>query len=95
MAKCIITGCDLIDLDYPRWVHGDLWKESGCYIFNACLEGGETAWQYEKFPTDEQKVIRISSTNARGSYTLFERRGVLVFYDLRGELNQAARDYLK
>lgn len=84
-ARCIITGCALIDTEQGRQVHGDLHQLDDSYIFNACVnQVGEAAWEYD------------TSTNSRAIYVAnyFERRGVIVFSIIAASFNQAAEDYL-
>lgn len=84
---CLIMGCELV-LDYGRkWCHGDLHEVGGAYVFNACLEDGETAWRYERFPGDERMILRID-----GDY--FERRGVIVVGMSEATLNERATKYV-
>ena len=40
---CLITGCALINGSSFVW--GDLHDMGSVYIFNACLDAGEAAWQ--------------------------------------------------
>lgn len=63
MAKCIITGCDLQVKSGGMWCHGDLWVEGDCYIFNACVEGGEVLWVYSEYdeggPSPHHRLWRV------------------------------------
>lgn len=87
MARCLITGCELIDPDQGKWCHGDLWVEGGCYVHNAVLVDGEAAWKYDEPPTGTKAVIVCTDD-------YFERRGVIVVEILDAELNALAREYI-
>lgn len=87
MPKCLITGCTLLDDNQERWVHGDLYLVGGCYVFNACMTKGESAWQYRGAPADNTRILRVSGD-------FFERRGVIVVDSEVTALNKTARDYL-
>jgi hypothetical protein len=87
MAKCIITGCDLVDQQGFRWCHGDLHLVGSTYVFNACLTPkGETAWQEG---TEPQLNTYITVVN------YFERRGVLVIEPGDGLLSAEALEYVR
>lgn len=87
MAKCIITGCDLQVKSGGMWCHGDLWVEGDCYIFNACVEGGEVLWVYSEYD-EGGRLLTIDY----GEY--FERRGVIVVSKACAYLNSQAREYI-
>lgn len=90
---CLITGCNLADLANGKWVHGDLHKIGHNYVFNACLEAGETAWQYGTKPDAESKQIELDISSLRDNQ-FFERRGVITFPAIWGRLNEVALAYL-
>ena len=84
-ARCLITGCNLIDATEGKQVHGDLHRLDDTYIFNACLtDTGEAAWEYT-IDYNERSIF-VS--------TYFERRGVLIASVTDSVLNQAASTYL-
>lgn len=87
--RCIITGCTLSDTT-GRWVNGDLFDEGDCFIFNALVSEGETAWQYRHSPHRYPRELHIGDERQ-----FFERRGVIVIEKLRCSLNTTARLYLK
>lgn len=88
MSKCIITGCEFIDTQADRWCHGDLHEEGDCWVFNACLENGETAWRYDRLVSNYRALV------SKTLHDFFERRGVIVIAKSVSALNQHARDYL-
>jgi O-acetylhomoserine/O-acetylserine sulfhydrylase-like pyridoxal-dependent enzyme len=94
MSRCIITGCDLVDITECRWVHGDLHTVGGVWVFNACLDSkGEAAWSGKIPPgSPYAKALHIWD-NVVDSY--FERRGVIVLNPAACRLNSAAQEYLK
>lgn len=69
MPTCIITGCDFVDPHLNQHCHGDLWIEGDCYLFNACVVNGETAWEFDREPGPR-------TLTPSGYY--WERRGVIV-----------------
>ena len=93
---CIITGIALHDLHQGRWAYGDLHliagdqtlSAGGVYIFNACLEDGETAWVYDRMPMGARELVVVDPEG------IFERRGVVVVSTLAATLNAAASDYI-
>lgn len=91
MPQCIIMGCVLQLEVEPRSVWGDLHKEGDCYIFNACLQDGETAWVYAESPED-QSQRRVITIKAFRPY--FERRGVIVVLQSNCRLNEKAKNYV-
>lgn len=100
---CLITGCDLVDLVNDKWVHGDLHKIGHNYVFNACLHTanhpgqgevqGEAAWQHGTMPDPSSKQI-VLDIKIMPSGRIFERRGVITFPAVFGELNDVAKAYL-
>jgi hypothetical protein len=87
MAKCLITGCDLVDQLAFRWCHGDLHLVGSTYVFNACLTPqGETAWQ-EGLEPQLDNYITVDD--------YFERRGVIVIAEGDGLLSAAALEYVR
>jgi hypothetical protein len=86
--QCLITGCALVDGNRQVW--GDLHAVGDCYVFNAVLFGGETAWQYNEPTPSTMKQVEVL-----GSSAIFERRGVLIFPQAAATLNPAAEAYLK
>ena len=86
MPRCIITGCALVDIARDAWVWGDLHEEGDCYVFNACLDNGETDWRYTDAPSASREVQLYGVP--------FERRGVIVFAKSRGQLNAAAQAHI-
>lgn len=67
--SCKITGCDFLDPAQGRWAHGDLHRVGDCWVFNAVLRKGETAWTQ----TGAIGPLRIAALA-----DWWERRGVLV-----------------
>jgi hypothetical protein len=87
MPKCLITGCYLYVENENKAVYGDLHQLGDVYVFNACLQDGETAWVPIK-PYQNTKCLVIT-----GEY--FERRGVIVVAVCDAEVNATALEYLK
>lgn len=89
----IITGCRLVDPLNRRSLWGDLWHDTGVYIFNGCLESkGEAAWNYSTDPIclpDKEKQLTITAMR------YFERRGVIVLPLEGAALNEAAIAYIR
>lgn len=85
----IITGCALVDEANNRAVWGDLWNCGTAYIFNACLEGGEAAWQQSAHPHSQMKQLILKP----GAWT-FERRGIIVIPHSDAYLTPIAFDYV-
>lgn len=84
---CIITGCDLYDIEHNRWAHGDLFEYGDCFVFNAVVgTKGHVAWRTEQWG---DKFVALIHPN------YFERRGVFVIPKSSSQLNQAARDYIR
>lgn len=87
--RCIINGATLF-VGSRRWVHGDLWRLSGdAFVFNACMQDGETAWQYDAPPV-YGKTLEVANEDR-----VFERRGVLVVLAVDAEMNAAAKEYVE
>lgn len=89
--KCLITGCALIREGDDAVVWGDLFEVGDTYVFNACLNHGEAAWQF--YP-DNNVPLHIKSLTC-DDRQFFERRGVIVVAKANASLNQAAKDYIK
>lgn len=88
-SQCVITGGEFFSPLDGRFVHGDLHKIGGAYVFNAvCDEDGKPAWKYAQ-PSLGSLVIACRD----GFY--FERRGVVVFEEHNAEMNDAAWRYVK
>lgn len=87
--SCLVTGCALLDPANNRMVWGDLHAVGRVCVFDAVLENGEAAWQ---------SPIAIMNTTPsctlNGSVEVFERRGMLLFFMLDSELNDAAKERL-
>lgn len=89
-VECIITGCNLYDPAYFRWVHGDLHQTQDIYVFNACLdEKGESRWISGTAPEDERMLVCMED------YNIWVRRGVFVIPKMYAYLNDLAAKYLK
>lgn len=82
---CLITGCALTNGSSYVW--GDLHDMGSVYIFNACLDAGEAAWQDI---TADLSPKHLDITNAE----YFERRGVFVISKSTANLSKAAWDYI-
>lgn len=89
---CLITGCTFLDPRYPRAVHGDLHLVGQTFVFNACLAGGEAAWNYE--PRVMEGSIHLTFEPGADGCDYFERRGVIVFPTESGALSPAAEAYI-
>lgn len=85
--RCLITGCALYVEDLGAAAWGDLHTDGRSYIFNACLRGGETAWDYQTRPTDKCLLVP-------DNVNFFERRGVIVVPVGCARLNPAAEAYI-
>lgn len=86
--QCIINGATLF-VGGRRWAHGDLWRlGDDAFVFNACMEDGETAWQYDAPPAHARTIEVLDEGR------LFERRGVLVVLAKDAELNTVAKHYV-
>ena len=83
---CLITGCALYDADHDRGCWGDLHAIGGAYVFNACLLGGETAWDGEVHVLSTSPCITFSGLSSR----IFERRGVIIMDQAACTLNEVA-----
>ena len=84
-ARCLITGCNLIDTTEGKQVHGDLHLLDATYIFTACLtDTGEAAWDYTL--DYGERTIFVSA--------YFERRGVIIASISASMLNKEALTYL-
>ncbi len=89
MAKCLITGCDLIVPDESKAVRGDLFKlDNHTYIFNACCDGHDTHWQWGAY------MGHGSAIKLNPGVEYFERRGIIVFSTVDAKLNDYAVKYL-
>jgi len=88
MSKCLITGCVLADLRYPRWAYGDLHIQGNVYIFNCARTTGDP-WDYDAAPPDTQRQLSFETDNT------FEKRGLVVISKVDGKLNEAANNYLE
>lgn len=82
--RCIITGCNFLDVTQKRWVHGDLHQLLNILVFNAngCI------WQFcvdEPMPEDEC-CVRCD--------IFYEKNNVLVFPLELSQFNYAANKYL-
>lgn len=88
---CIITGCGLIE--GPRYLWGDLHKIGDCFVFNGVAHDGKARWS----PADELPPTFMSITVdlALPVKEYIERRGVAVFPEEYGILNDVAKAYLK
>lgn len=87
---CIITGCALVDPANDRSVWGDLHQIGSTYVFNACLEHGETAWQ-TPMPSMLDTTPSLTIDPSLPQDYQFERRGVVILLAAGGEFNAAAR----
>lgn len=92
MARPIITGCELFDEARGTFVHGDLWEEGECYVFNAVLNGRDAAWTFEA-PGENPKVLTIHGYSYQPPF--FERRGVIAVAKKFCSLNDEAKEYLR
>lgn len=89
MNTCLVTGCALVDTVNNRTVWGDLHQIGNAYVFNACLDGGETAWQSPIPPMlDSTPSATISDIPYEPT---FERRGVFIIEQCAVTLNSAAQ----
>lgn len=92
--KTLITGCDVVDSQEHRWVHGDLHEIGDTYVFNAVLDNrGQSNWSYEDWDSviTSRALILHPATNVR----FFERRGVLVIAKSDATLTDAAKEYIR
>lgn len=88
---CIITGCDLYDVEHNRWAHGDLFEYGDCYVFNAVVQkDNEVVWRQQQWG---DKFLTLLNVQSYPGY--FERRGIFVIPKHLAHLNQAARDYIR
>lgn len=85
MIECLITGCGFFDAASNRYAWGDLHRVGSALVFNACLEEGETRWEYGRPPPTDRPLVTFLGSN------YFERRGVLVFSGLYVEMNDEAK----
>lgn len=83
--QCIITGCDLLDLNRHATLHGDLFVFDGTFIFNAACDANNVPhpWLFEEPGARHVRVSRF-----------FERRGVVVFRAQKSLLSTEARSYI-
>lgn len=93
-SECLITGCELYVPSEEWWAHGDLYRISSVYIFNAVMYRGETLKHYTWNPNDPPlpKHGRMLTLDTDAAY--FECRGVIVVGILDAELNDEAKRYL-
>lgn len=84
---CLITGCELVDLNSGATAHGDLHRIGDSYVFNAVRdEFGETKWQHVE--PHSPRIVYV------GIGDVFERRGVVVFSVDDAALSDAAREFI-
>lgn len=87
--ECIITGCELAIQDEPRFVHGDLHKLDGVFIFNAIVDSTmEPRWQ-DGVPGPNEKVLWIINQTH-----MFDRRGVFIVPVEAADLSPPAEAYI-
>lgn len=92
--KTLITGCDLVDPQENRWVHGDLHEIGDTYVFNAVLDNrGQSNWSYEDW--DSVITSRALILHPAVNFRFFERRGVLVIAKSDATLTDAAKEYIR
>jgi hypothetical protein len=83
-GQCIITGCNFLDVDEAKWVHGDLYQFFDTLIFNY----GDLQWFIcAKNPLDPTtKMVRADH--------YFEKNGMLVFPLAIAGFNEHAHKHL-
>lgn len=96
IISTLITGCRLVDDYGNRSVWGDLWEVDGeIYVFNAVLENGETAWQYDPNTESVKALASEKQIWLESPLPIFGKRGVIVFPCRYSRLNDAAQAYLR
>jgi len=83
-VTCLITGCNFLDAEGGRWIHGDLHQVESALIFNA--NGCE--WKdcaTEPMPQDERAAM---------SPAFYEKNSQIVFPLELAQFNLAANKYL-
>lgn len=91
---CIITGCALVDSFNDRAVWGDLHLIGTTYVFNACLNGGEAAWQ-SPVPNMLATTRAIELTEPLSEEVYFERRAVIIVSATIASMNEAAQQHVE
>ncbi len=84
-SQCLITGCDFLDAENLRYIHGDLHQLFNVLIFNA--SGCKWMAVSEKEPMNpEHRMVR-----ALGFY---EKNNVIVFPLEFAQFNEVAHKFL-
>lgn len=83
-GRCLITGCNFLDVEGRQWIHGDLHQLHDTLIFNAngcewkrCIE--------DPLPAEEMAVL---------SPVFYEKNSQIVFPLAACQFNEAAHKYI-
>lgn len=84
MTQCLITGCDFLDVEQKRWIHGDLHQMFNILIFNA--SGCEWYDCIDTPMNPENRMVRAEQ--------FYEKNNVIVFPLELSAFNDVAHKFL-